>query len=148
MGEYIPGDERLRRIGELLLKGVYPWAEATQGGETTRSRLEATTDGGPTSVDMYRPGQKLPVAGSQNRVRGRSRPRSETQEERSCVPDSAVLAREPPSPAIRSRGAAAANRLRSPSARGPLDDFASQFDDLFRTVAQRRGFREYLQGLL
>jgi SRSO17 transposase len=31
---------------------------------------------------------------------------------------------------------------------GPLEGFAVQFDDLFETLAQRRGFREYLQGLL
>lgn len=33
MGEYITRDERLRRIGEILLKGVYLWAEATEGAE-------------------------------------------------------------------------------------------------------------------
>jgi DDE superfamily endonuclease len=39
-------------------------------------------------------------------------------------------------------------RLPSPPAPGPLEDFAANFDDLFGTLAQRRGFREYLQGLL
>jgi hypothetical protein len=39
-------------------------------------------------------------------------------------------------------------RLPSPPAPGPLEDYAACFDDLFGTLAQRRGFREYLQGLL
>jgi SRSO17 transposase len=39
-------------------------------------------------------------------------------------------------------------RLPCPPAPGPLEDYAENFDDLFATLAQRRGFREYLQGLL
>src|SRR5918995_538043 len=39
-------------------------------------------------------------------------------------------------------------RLPSPPAPGPLEDYATGFDPLFRSLAQRRGFREYLQGLL
>src|SRR5215218_1352081 len=39
-------------------------------------------------------------------------------------------------------------RLPSPPAPGPLEDYTARFDDLFGTLAQRRGFREYLQGLL
>jgi hypothetical protein len=39
-------------------------------------------------------------------------------------------------------------RLPCPPAPGPLEDYAESFDDLFGTLAQRRGFREYLQGLL
>ena len=35
-----------------------------------------------------------------------------------------------------------------PAAPGPLEDYAAQFDDLFGRLAQRRGFREYLAGLL
>jgi SRSO17 transposase len=35
-----------------------------------------------------------------------------------------------------------------PSAPGPLEDYAAQFDGLFSSLAQRRGFREYLTGLL
>ncbi|WP_172388026.1 IS701 family transposase [Streptomyces sp. MNP-20] len=35
-----------------------------------------------------------------------------------------------------------------PPAPGPLEDYASCFDDLFASLAQRRGFREYLTGLL
>ena len=35
-----------------------------------------------------------------------------------------------------------------PPAPGPLEDYAVGFDDLFETLAQRRGFRTYLQGLL
>lgn len=35
-----------------------------------------------------------------------------------------------------------------PPAPGPLEAFAAHFDDLFSRVAQRRGFRAYLQGLL
>ncbi len=39
-------------------------------------------------------------------------------------------------------------RLPCPPAPGPLEDFAARFDELFGTLAQRRGFREYLTGLL
>lgn len=39
-------------------------------------------------------------------------------------------------------------RIPCPAAPGPLEDFARQFDDLFSSLAQRRGFRDYLQGLL
>jgi DDE superfamily endonuclease len=35
-----------------------------------------------------------------------------------------------------------------PSAPGPLEAYAQRFDDLFAQLAQRRSFREYLQGLL
>ena len=40
------------------------------------------------------------------------------------------------------------DRKACPPAPGPLEDYARRFDGLFRTVAQRRGFREYVQGLL
>jgi SRSO17 transposase len=39
-------------------------------------------------------------------------------------------------------------RLPCPPAPGPLEDYAAQFDSLFRSLAQRRGLRGYLQGLL
>jgi DDE superfamily endonuclease len=35
-----------------------------------------------------------------------------------------------------------------PPAPGPLEDYAARFDPLFGSLAQRRGFRDYLQGLL
>ena len=35
-----------------------------------------------------------------------------------------------------------------PPAPGPLEDYAARFDPLFVSLAQRRGFREYLTGLL
>lgn len=35
-----------------------------------------------------------------------------------------------------------------PPAPGPLEDYAAGFDDLFDSLAQRRGFRQYLTGLL
>ncbi|MEV1242749.1 transposase [Nonomuraea sp. NPDC050022] len=35
-----------------------------------------------------------------------------------------------------------------PPAPGPLEQFAAHFDELFTHLAQRRGFREYLSGLL
>src|SRR5215212_2263944 len=44
--------------------------------------------------------------------------------------------------------AAVTKRLPAEPAPGPLEDYAVRFDDLFGTLAQRRGFREYLQGLL
>src|SRR4051812_13496707 len=39
-------------------------------------------------------------------------------------------------------------RLACPPAPGPLEDYAAAFDVLFGTLAQRRGFWGYLQGLL
>jgi hypothetical protein len=39
-------------------------------------------------------------------------------------------------------------RLACPPAPGPLEDYAAQFDSLLARLAQRRGFRAYLQGLL
>lgn len=39
-------------------------------------------------------------------------------------------------------------RLACPPAPGPLESYAAQFDELFATIAQRRDFRDYLQGLL
>jgi hypothetical protein len=35
-----------------------------------------------------------------------------------------------------------------PPAPGPLEDYAQRFDVLFASLAQRRGLRDYLQGLL
>jgi SRSO17 transposase len=35
-----------------------------------------------------------------------------------------------------------------PPAVGPLEGYAARFDDLFSRLAQRRGFRDYLTGLL
>ena len=35
-----------------------------------------------------------------------------------------------------------------PAAPGPLEAYAAEFDALFGTLAQRRNFRAYLQGLL
>src|SRR5262245_13010963 len=39
-------------------------------------------------------------------------------------------------------------RRACPPAPGPLEGYAARFDPLFRTLAQRRSFRAYLQGLL
>ena len=39
-------------------------------------------------------------------------------------------------------------RRSCPAAPGPLEGYAARFDDLFGSLAQRRGFREYLGGLL
>jgi hypothetical protein len=39
-------------------------------------------------------------------------------------------------------------RLPCPPAPGPLEEYAAQYDDRLGTLAERRGFREYPQGLL
>src|ERR1700728_182108 len=39
-------------------------------------------------------------------------------------------------------------RVPCPPAPGPLEGYAARFDGLFGSLAQRRGFREYLAGLL
>jgi hypothetical protein len=46
------------------------------------------------------------------------------------------------------RGWVMTARLPCPAAPGPLEDYAARFDDLFSAIGQRRGFREYLAGLL
>jgi SRSO17 transposase len=40
------------------------------------------------------------------------------------------------------------SRRPCPPAPGPLEDYAAELDELFHSLAQRRGFRDYLQGLL
>src|SRR6266511_3436735 len=47
-----------------------------------------------------------------------------------------------------SGGAAMTKRLPCPPAPGPLEGYAAQFGPLFARLAQRRGLRAYLQGLL
>ncbi len=39
-------------------------------------------------------------------------------------------------------------RLPCPPAPAPVEEYASQFDDLFVSRVQRRGLRDYLTGLL
>src|SRR5215210_6830412 len=45
-------------------------------------------------------------------------------------------------------GTAMTKRVPCPPAPGPLEEYAERFDDGLGTLAQRRGFREYVQGLL
>ena len=40
------------------------------------------------------------------------------------------------------------SRRPCPPAPGPLEDYAQHFDPLLSSLAQRRGLRDYLQGLL
>jgi hypothetical protein len=40
MGEYMTKHERLRRIGELLLKGVYLWADARAVRDAPETSLD------------------------------------------------------------------------------------------------------------
>ncbi len=49
---------------------------------------------------------------------------------------------------MRLGGCVMTRRLSCPAAPGPLEGYAARFDDLFGSFAQRRGFREYLAGLL
>ena len=46
------------------------------------------------------------------------------------------------------RGCVMSRHRPCPAAPGPLEEYAARFDDLFSRLAQRRGFREYLAGLL
>src|SRR6201987_3902689 len=50
--------------------------------------------------------------------------------------------------ARRARGCVMTQRRPCPEAPGPLEGYAARFDDLFASLARRRGFREYLAGLL
>ena len=40
------------------------------------------------------------------------------------------------------------SRRPCPPAPGPLEPYVQRFDSLFSSLAQRRGLRDYLQGLL
>jgi hypothetical protein len=37
--------------------------------------------------------------------------------------------------------------IAGPGRAGPPEDYAARFDGVFRSLAQRRGFRKYLTGL-
>ena len=50
--------------------------------------------------------------------------------------------------AVRCASGMVTARRPCPAAPGPLEGYAARFDDLFSSLAQRRGFREYLAGLL
>ena len=50
--------------------------------------------------------------------------------------------------AARSQRPPMSARRPCPPAPGPLENYAQRFDALFSSLAQRRGFRDYLQGLL
>src|SRR5829696_1484449 len=50
--------------------------------------------------------------------------------------------------AARSQRPPMSARRPCPPAPGPLEDYAQRFDALFSSLAQRRGLRDYLQGLL
>src|SRR4030095_2498844 len=50
--------------------------------------------------------------------------------------------------ATRSQRPPMTTRRLCPPAPGPLEGYATKFDALFASLAQRRGFRAYLQGLL
>ena len=47
-------------------------------------------------------------------------------------------------PAWAGGGGALTQRVACPPAPGPLEAFAARFDGLFGTLAQRRGFRDYV----
>jgi hypothetical protein len=51
-------------------------------------------------------------------------------------------------PTARSQLPPMTTRRPCPPAPGPLEAYAAQFDPLFASLGQRRGFRDYLQGLL
>lgn len=73
MGDYLTRDERVRRIGELLLKGVYLLAEAAEGtgspaGPITSSKLL----GGAEASDIACcPGETAAAAGVPDKRPGR-----------------------------------------------------------------------------
>jgi len=51
MRDHISGDERLRRIGELLLRGVHLWSEATDPAHpSVTARTPAFVNGAETTV--------------------------------------------------------------------------------------------------
>src|SRR5260370_19229509 len=54
----------------------------------------------------------------------------------------------PGSSGVTCSGGVMTGRRPCPVAPGPLEEYAARFDDLFTRVAQRRGFREDLAGLL
>jgi hypothetical protein len=147
MGEYLATDERLRRIGDLLLKGVYLWAEATErDAAAVRQDMEKPTNGAIVRGEARRPGRATHAIQHPNDARGRHGP--DKRERRPTPVDGSASARDRAGDGGRAAATMAHTRVRCPLGSGPLEDFAIQFDDVFRTPAQRRGFRTYLQGLL
>ena len=64
MGGYIPKDERLRRIGELLLTGVYLWAESGERAAPAQvDRPSGVVGPAATAIDARRAGSAI-AAGS------------------------------------------------------------------------------------
>ncbi|MDA8218852.1 MAG: transposase [Dehalococcoidales bacterium] len=146
MGEYLTKDERLRRIGDLLLKGVYLWAEATEGGAAVvREDVEMRANGRSASGEVCPP-SRAPHAVPHPNVSGR--PGSDERMRRPTIHNVCASARDESGQGARAPDAVARTRLRCLPGPGPMEDFAVQFDDVFRTPAQRRGFRTYLEGLL
>lgn len=149
MGEYLTNDERLRRIGDLLLKGVYLWAEAAES-DAAVVRESAEKPGGSPFIS----GEASPSGTATYAIRHpnvvRSRPGSDGWEERPSPLNGRAWAPDASGQEARTFNTMTMARTRRPClpAPGPMEDFAIQFDDVFRTGAQRRGFRTYLQGLL
>lgn len=75
MSAYITQDERLRRIGELLFRGVYLWSQATETTAEARQvnlDVEAIGDGTVDQDGLHGPAADLP---SGARVPRRAAPR-------------------------------------------------------------------------
>ena len=51
MGDYLARDERLRRIGDLLLKGVYLWADAVEGVTVGENETQEAMDRRATAAE-------------------------------------------------------------------------------------------------
>ena len=65
VGAYLTREERLRRIGELLLKGVYLWADAVEVSAVDENSTSAARDGRAADVDPpcadHRPRRTAPM---------------------------------------------------------------------------------------
>jgi hypothetical protein len=92
MRDHISGDERLRRIGELLLRGVHLWSEATEharpsltiGDPVFVTGAETTVHGtANSSTPESPPARRIAVGEAHRRVREPRRIKSEARKARS-----------------------------------------------------------------
>ena len=147
MGEYLTNDERLRRVGDILLKGVHLWAEdAERDAALVRESAEEPANGAIVGGEVSSPSHEIFSTVHANAVHNPSgsddgRQRPSTGQSRASIPHESGNG-------VRAPDTMVDTRLRGLPATARMEDFVVQFDDVFRTIAQRRGFRTYLQGLL
>lgn len=78
VGAYMTGEERLRRIEDILLKGVYLWADAVEDA----SAHDCRAVGGDPCVTDDQPRRATPAHGARRACGGADRPEGVGQRRR------------------------------------------------------------------